>query len=63
MCKDNIFILPIILSDILPCYNKYTIHPGMDITDAMIHQHLCCPEIRDSFWKEVTNCESYQRKK
>ena len=35
----------------------------MDITDAIIFQHLYWTNIRDAFWKEVTNCETCQRTK
>ena len=35
----------------------------MDITEAMLFQHLYWPGIRYSVRKEVTNCDAYQRKK
>ena len=41
----------------------YILHPGMDRTEAMIHQHLYLPDIRDSVRKEVTNCDTCQRTK
>ena len=35
----------------------------MDITEAMIHQHLHWTNIIDSVRKEVTNCDTCQRTK
>ena len=32
-------------------------------TEAMIHQHLYWSDIRDTVWKEVTNCDTCQRAK
>ena len=35
----------------------------MDITEAIICQHLYGPSIRESIQKEATNCDTYQRTK
>ena len=35
----------------------------MDITEAMICQHLYWPGIRDAARKEVKNCDTFQRTK
>ena len=35
----------------------------MDITEAMIFQHLYWPDIRNAVWKEVTNCDTCERTK
>ena len=35
----------------------------MDRTEATIHQNLYWPDIRDTIWKEVINCNTCQRKK
>ena len=35
----------------------------MDRTELMIHQHLYWPDIRDSVQTEVTNYDTFQRKK
>ena len=32
----------------------------MDITEAMICQHLYCPGNRNVVWKEITNCDTCQ---
>ena len=41
----------------------YLLHPGMDKTEAIIHQHLYWPNIIDAIKKEVTNCDTCQHKK
>ena len=41
----------------------YLLHPGIDITEAMICQHWYWPNIRDSVRKEVTNCDTCHRTK
>ena len=33
----------------------------MDRTEATICQHLYWPGIREAVWKEVTNCDTFQR--
>ena len=38
----------------------YLLHPGMNITEVMICEHLYWPNIRDATLKEVSNCETYQ---
>ena len=35
----------------------------MDITEAMVGQHLYWTDISDAVWKEVTNCDTYQSTK
>ena len=42
-------------------YHTYLIHPGMDITEAMIRQHLQFPNIRDAIQKESSNFDTFQR--
>ena len=44
-------------------YHTYILHPGMDRTEAMIHQHLYWPNIRNSVQTEVSNCDTFQRTK
>ena len=51
MCKNNIVILSKLQSYVLHWYHTYLLHPGMDRTEAMIRQHLYCPDIRDSVHK------------
>ena len=63
MCKDKIVILSIIQSYILYWYHKYLLQPGMDRTQAIIHQHFYYPDIRDAVWKDVTNCDTCQSTK
>ena len=41
----------------------YLLHPGMDITEAIICQPFYWPEIRDAVQKEVNNCDTCQRTK
>ena len=41
----------------------YLIHTGMGRTEAIIYQHLYCPDIIDAVRKEGSNCDSCQRKK
>ena len=41
----------------------YLLHPVIDRTETMIHQNLYWPNIRDTVRKEVTNCETCQRRK
>ena len=38
----------------------YLLHPGMYITEAMIRQNVYWPGIINAFWKEVTNCDTFQ---
>ena len=47
MCKDNIVILSKLQSYVLHWYHTYILHTGMDITEAMIFQHLYWPDVRD----------------
>ena len=41
----------------------YLFHPGIDITEATIHQGFYWPGIRYAVCKEVINCDTCQRKK
>ena len=59
-CKDNIIIQPILKSYKLHWYHTYLLHPGMDIAEAMIFQHLYWPGISNVVWKEVTYCDTCQ---
>ena len=62
-CKNKIDILSKLQSDVLYWYHKYLLHPGMERTEAMIHQYLYWPNIRYAVHKEVTNCDTCQRTK
>ena len=62
-CKYNIVNPSKLQSYVLHWYHAHLLHPGMDITEAMICQHLCWPNIIDSVWKKVTNCDTCQRTK
>ena len=42
-------------------YHTYTLHPELDRTEAIICQHLYCPNIRKDVLKEVTNYDVWQR--
>ena len=63
MCKDKIVIPSIIQKYILHWYHKYLLCPGMNRTEAMIRQNLYWPDIRYAVRREVTNCDTCQRKK
>ena len=63
MCKDNIVILSKLQSYVLHWYHAYILHLVMDRTEAIIFQHLYWPDIRYVVWKEVTNCDTFQRTK
>ena len=57
---DKIVIPSILQSYVLHCYHMYLLHPGMEITEAIICQHLYWPDIRYVIQKEVTNCKTFQ---
>ena len=63
MCKDKIGIPSKLQSYILYWYHTHILHPGMDITEALILQNLYWPDIIDAVRKEVTNFETCQRTK
>ena len=43
MCEENIVIPSKIQINVLHWYHMYLLHPGMDITEAMICQHFTGP--------------------
>ena len=45
-CKDKIVITSILQGYVVNWYHTYLLHPGMDRTEDMIHQHLYWPDIR-----------------
>ena len=59
-CEDKIFIPSKLQSYVLHWANTYIFHPGMDITELIIHQHLYWTGIKNSTWKDVTNCDTYK---
>ena len=62
-CEDKIVIPLKLQSYVLHWYNKYLLCPGLDRTEVIIFQHLYWPDIRDTVWKEVDNCDTCQRSK
>ena len=62
-CKDDIVIVSKLQSYVFHWYHMYLLHPIIYIAGAMIHQHLYYPNIRDVVWKEVANCDTFQRTK
>ena len=50
MCEGNIAIILIIQGCVLNWYHKFLLHPGMDITEAMIIQHLYWTGIGEAIW-------------
>ena len=61
--KDTIVIPSKFQSYVFNWYHRYLRHTGMDITEAIICQYLYWTDIRDSIWKEITNCDTCQRTK
>ena len=61
--KDKNVIPSKIQGYVLHWYHMYLLHQVMDITEAVISQHLYCPDIIDAVQKEVTNCDTFQRTK
>ena len=41
----------------------YNLHPILDQTDMMIHQHLFWPIIREAVQSEIKHYDSFQNKK
>ena len=41
-------------------YHTYLLHPGLDITEAIIRQYFYLPGIREAVHKEVTKCDTCQ---
>ena len=62
-CEDYIFIVSILQSYVLHWYHMYLLHSGMGRMEVIICQHLYWPGIRKAVCKEVTNCDTCQRKK
>ena len=62
-CEDNIVNPSKLQSCVLNWYHAYIIHPVMDITEAMIFQHLYFSDIIDVFQKEVNKCDTCQHTK
>ena len=60
MYKDKIFILQKFQKYVVKWYHTYIFHPGLDLTEDIILQHLYCTGIRISVQKEVTGCETCQ---
>ena len=46
-CKYKIVIMSKLQSYVVHWYHTYQFHPGMDITEVMITQHLYWPDIID----------------
>ena len=61
--EDKVVIPSKLQSYVLHWCHKYVLHPGMDRTEAMIHQHVHCPNIRNAVRTEVNNCDTCQRTK
>ena len=63
MCEYKIVIPSKLQSYVLHWYHTYLLCPVMDITEVMIRHNLHWPGIVPAIWKEVTNCETFQRTK
>ena len=50
-CKDDIVVPPILQIYLLHWYHTYILHPGMDITEAIIFQNLYWPNTKDAVCK------------
>ena len=44
-------------------YHTYLLHPGLDLTEATICQHLYWPGLKEAVYIEVTYCDTCQHKK
>ena len=62
MCKNKKCIPSKLPSYVLHSYHVYPLHSGMYRTQAIICQHLYWPDIIIAIRKEVTNCDTCQRK-
>ena len=61
--KNKIVIPPKLQKGVVKWHRTYLLHPGLDLIDEIICQHLYWPEIRGAVRKEVTRCDMCQRTK
>ena len=61
--NDKIVIIQLLTSHPVKWYHKYLLHPGLDITEAIICQYLYWTGIRKTVRKEVTKCDVCKRTK
>ena len=61
--KDKLVIPQLLQKYPMEWYYTYILHPGMDTTEAIIHQHLYWKDIRNDVQKEVTGCDACKRTK
>ena len=61
--KDIIVIPQKLQKYAVKCYHLHLLHPGLDITEATIHQNLYCPGPREEIQREGTGCDTCQRTK
>ena len=62
-CKTKTVIPLILQGYILNWYHTHRLHPRMDITEVMIHQHLQWTSIRKTVRKKVSNFDTCQHTK
>ena len=55
--KNKIFIPQKLQNYEVKWYHTYLLHPGLDITEAIVHQNIYWPVIRGAVQKEVTRCD------
>ena len=63
MYKNKIVIPQKLQKYVMKWYHTYLLHPRLDITEAMIRQHLYWKGIIEAVQKEVTKCDTCQNKK
>ena len=61
--KDKIVIPRLLKKYVVKLYHTYLLHPVLDRTEAIIHQHLYYPGIREAVYIEVMKCDVCQRTK
>ena len=54
--KNKVLIPQKLQKYVVNWYHTYILHPGLDITEAIICRHLYWSGIREAVLKEVTNC-------
>ena len=62
MCEDKTVISSKLQIYVLHWYHMYLINPGIDRTEVMMCQYLYWTNIIYAVQKEVTNCDTCQRK-
>ena len=62
-CKNKIVIPQQLQLYVVKWYHIYILHTRWYRTEEIILQHVYCPDIRNAFQEEFTECDICQRKK